>query len=52
MSNETVLKIEREEPIAIVTLNRPDQMNALNAPLRLAIGRFLRSGRSRSAPSS
>lgn len=38
MSNETVLKIEREEPIAIVTLNRPDQLNALNAPLRLAIG--------------
>ena len=38
MSNETVLKIEREAPIAIVTLNRPDQMNALNAPLRLAIG--------------
>ena len=38
MSNETVLKIEREAPIAIVTLNRPDQLNALNAPLRLAIG--------------
>lgn len=38
MSNEPVLKIEREAPIAIVTLNRPEQMNALNAPLRLAIG--------------
>lgn len=38
MSSEPVLKIEREAPIAIVTLNRPDQMNALNAALRLAIG--------------
>ncbi len=38
MSNETVLKIEREGPVAIVTLDRPDQMNALNAKLRLAIG--------------
>jgi enoyl-CoA hydratase len=42
MSSEPVLKIEREEPIAIVTLNRPDQMNALNAPLRLAIGAAFR----------
>ncbi len=38
MSNEPVLKIERDAPIAVVTLNRPEQMNALNAPLRLAIG--------------
>lgn len=42
MSNEPVLRIEREAPIAVVTLNRPDQMNALNAPLRLAIGAAFR----------
>ena len=35
---ETVLLVEREAPLAIVTLNRPDQMNALSAELRLAIG--------------
>ncbi len=34
---EPVLQIDREAPIAIVTLNRPDQMNALNAELRIAI---------------
>ncbi|MEZ4331185.1 MAG: enoyl-CoA hydratase [Myxococcota bacterium] len=38
MSDAPVLLIERDEPLAVVTLNRPEQMNALNAPLRLAIG--------------
>lgn len=36
--SEPVLKVDREAPIAIVTLNRPDQMNALSTELRLAIG--------------
>ncbi len=36
--SEPVLLVDREEPIAIVTLNRPDQRNALNAALRIAIG--------------
>jgi len=38
MPTEPVLRIERDAPIALVILNRPDQMNALNAELRLAIG--------------
>ncbi len=38
MPTEPVLRIEREAKVAIVTLNRPEQMNALNAELRLAIG--------------
>jgi enoyl-CoA hydratase len=36
--SEPVLLIEREAPIATVILNRPDQMNALSAELRVAIG--------------
>lgn len=36
--SEPVLLVEREAPIALVTLNRPEQMNALNAELRIAIG--------------
>ncbi len=35
--SEPVLRIEREENIAIVTLNRPDKMNALNADLNAQI---------------
>lgn len=42
MSEAPVLLIEREPPIAVVTLNRPEQMNALNAPLRLALGAAFR----------
>ena len=36
--SDAVLLIEREPPLAVVTLNRPEQMNALNAALRIAIG--------------
>jgi enoyl-CoA hydratase len=35
---DPVLLVDRASPIAVVTLNRPDQMNALNAELRIAIG--------------
>lgn len=36
--SETVLTTERDGAVAIVTLNRPDQMNALSTALRFAIG--------------
>jgi enoyl-CoA hydratase len=36
--SDPVLLIDREAPVAIVTLNRPDQMNALSTELRIAIG--------------
>ncbi len=39
---ESVLLIERDGAVATVTLNRPQQMNALSAALRLAIGRAFR----------
>ena len=39
--SDSVLLVERDAPVAIVTLNRPDQMNALNAELRIALGESL-----------
>ena len=39
--SEPVLLVEREAPLAVVTLNRPEQMNALNAALRIALGEAL-----------
>ena len=39
---DPVLHVEREGPIAVLTLDRPKQMNALNAELRLALGRAFR----------
>ena len=41
--SDPVLLIDREPPLAVVTLNRPDQMNALNAALRIALGETLAS---------
>ena len=35
--NETILKVERDGPVAIVTLNRPDALNALSRALRAEI---------------
>ena len=35
--SDAVLLVEREAPIAVVTLNRPQRMNALSTELRLAI---------------
>jgi len=40
--SEPVLLVDREAPVAIVTLNRPDQMNALSSELRLALGAAFR----------
>jgi enoyl-CoA hydratase len=36
--SDPVLLVERETAVATVTLNRPNQMNALNAELRFALG--------------
>lgn len=36
--SEAVLLVERDGPVALVTLNRPEQMNALSTELRFAIG--------------
>ncbi|MBD0317172.1 MAG: enoyl-CoA hydratase/isomerase family protein [Thermoleophilia bacterium] len=33
MSGDGLVLVEREEPIAVVTLNRPNQLNALSEPL-------------------
>ncbi len=38
---ESVLLVDRQPPVALVTLNRPQQMNALSSELRLAIGHAL-----------
>lgn len=40
--SDSVLLVEREGPVAVVTLNRPKRMNALDAALRLALGRTFR----------
>jgi enoyl-CoA hydratase len=40
--SDPVLLVERDAPIATVTRNRPDQMNALSTELRLAIGSTFR----------
>ncbi|MFK7898773.1 MAG: enoyl-CoA hydratase [Myxococcota bacterium] len=39
--SDPVLLVEREDATALVTLNRPDQMNALNAEIRVALGETL-----------
>ena len=40
--SEPVLLVDREPPVAILTLNRPEQRNALSSELRLAIGAAFR----------
>jgi enoyl-CoA hydratase len=40
--SEPVLLVEREGPLAVLTLNRPKRMNALDTELRLAMGRAFR----------
>ncbi|HQX79724.1 MAG TPA: enoyl-CoA hydratase [Steroidobacteraceae bacterium] len=39
---EPVLRVEKRDAIATVTLNRPEAMNALSAQLRLALGQAFR----------
>jgi enoyl-CoA hydratase len=39
---DSVLLVERQGPVAIVTLNRPEAMNALSAALRSALGQAFR----------
>lgn len=41
--SEPVLLVDRDAPIATITLNRPEQRNALNAALRIALGETLAS---------
>jgi len=41
--HEEVIQVERVGHVATVTLNRPEQMNALSAALRLAIGETFRA---------
>jgi enoyl-CoA hydratase len=40
--SDPVLHVEREGPVAVLTLSRPKQMNALSTELRLALGSAFR----------
>lgn len=42
MSNEELIKVSYQDRIAIVTLNRPDKLNALNQELYYLLGERLR----------
>jgi peroxisomal 3,2-trans-enoyl-CoA isomerase len=42
MSNEQVITVSYQDRVAIVTLNRPDKLNALNADLYYLLGERLR----------
>lgn len=42
-SDTPVLRVEREDGIAVVTLNRPEALNALSSALRRAIARAFRA---------
>jgi enoyl-CoA hydratase/carnithine racemase len=45
MSEEPILKIERQDEVEHVTLNRPDRLNALNQPLTDALFAYFESKR-------
>lgn len=45
MSKEDVLDVRQEDGLAILTLNRPDAMNALNLELKQALADWLRQAR-------
>ncbi|KAJ5139325.1 Crotonase core [Penicillium bovifimosum] len=42
MSNENIITVSYQDRVAIVTLNRPDKLNALNADLYYLLGERLR----------
>ena len=42
MSNESLITVSYQDRVAIVTLNRPDKLNALNADLYYLLGERLR----------
>lgn len=42
MSNENIITVTYQDRVAIVTLNRPDKLNALNADLYYFLGERMR----------